>query len=102
MSLSHKEYVDCLNRDLRQAEKSNLKLNAFFITKGCCKECDKLHGIELSLEEILKTKLLPYKNCTRESGCICCYGFHCVRDPNGRLIRKKGGMFNTIRKYLKS
>lgn len=89
MSLPYKEYVDCLTRDLEQAKKSNLKLNVSFITKGCCLECDKLNGIGLSLEEVLKTKPLPYKNCTRELGCICCYGFHCIRDVNGRLVRKK-------------
>jgi hypothetical protein len=89
MSFSRQEYLNCLKRDIDQAKKTGLKLNATLITKGCCSECDKIDGKELTFEEVLSTNPLPYKNCIRENGCICCYGFKTMRDKDGRLIRKK-------------
>lgn len=79
--------MDSLKRDLQQAIEIKLKMNATFITTGCCTECEKLANTILPLEEVVKSQPLPHPDCTREQGCICCYGFHPLRDENGRLIK---------------
>ena len=89
MPMSRKQYLDCIKRDINQAKNSELLLEVFLITTGCCKECDKLTGKRMPLKDAIKYKPLPYSKCIRETGCICCYGFESVRDENGRLIRNK-------------
>jgi len=69
-----------LKRDIDQAKKTELKLNAVIIGSKCCSECDKIDGLKLPFEEILQNPILPYHKCLREPFCICCYAFETLRD----------------------
>lgn len=89
MPISKKQHLAFIKRDIKKAKRTNLLLNAFLITNGCCEECDKIKGTRMPLHEAIKKKPLPYNKCTRKPSCICCYGFEAIRDENGRLIRVK-------------
>lgn len=81
----HKEY---LKKNIEKAIATGLRLNVTIIANGCCKECDKIHGVEMPLEEFLQSQLLPYNKCIRKPFCICDIGFEGRRDVNGRLLKK--------------
>jgi hypothetical protein len=74
--------------DLRKADLSLFKQSVILITTECCAECLELDEKVIPLEEALETLPLPFKGCTRERGCNCCYGFKGLRDKKGRLIFK--------------
>jgi hypothetical protein len=74
--------------DLNKAALSNFKMHAFFITNGCCPECEKLNGAKMSIEKALNQQPLPLAECTRKTGCVCRYGFEAERDNQGRLIKQ--------------
>lgn len=74
--------------DLRIANLANYKKSVEIVSNACCENCVELSTRTYEIEYLLKEKLLPYKNCTRNSGCNCCYIFKGVEDNNGRLIMK--------------
>ena len=74
--------------DLMIAKFSEYQQQVEFIASKCCEECDKIDGTIISLEEAIRAKPLPYVKCKRKNGCICCYGFHAVRDERGRIVWK--------------
>lgn len=73
--------------DLQNAASTGLKVEAGIIGGNRCPEAEKINGKRFPLSVMLESSLLPYDKCTRDGGCICCYGFHTLRDSNDRLIQ---------------
>ncbi len=89
MPISKKQHLAFIKRGINQAEETGLLMDVILITKGCCEQCDKINETRMSLQEVIKSKPLPYYKCIRKPSCICCYGFEPVRDKKGNLIRVK-------------
>ncbi|MBS1744363.1 MAG: hypothetical protein JST81_15150 [Bacteroidetes bacterium] len=87
--MTRQQHIDFLERDIKNAIETGLKMTVSFIAKNCCAACDKIDGKEISMEKLLDTRPLPYKECIRQGECACCYAFNPVRDANGRLIEHK-------------
>ena len=79
------QMLKSLKRDIDQAVGTGLKMTVTILGGNRCPQANKINGMELTMEEVLQNTILPYKNCTRDTFCICCYLFHCVRDENGSL-----------------
>ncbi len=88
-SYTKSEHIKDLNRSIKQAKKIGLKMDVSIIGNYCCSECDKIDKTTFPFENLLQNSVLPHINCTRKPFCICCYGFHPLRDERGRLIQKK-------------
>lgn len=82
-------HLSDLKRDIEQAKNSGLKMNAVILGSKCCSGCDEIDGLKFPFEQILRNPVLPYHKCLRQPFCICCYGFHPLRDENHRLIKTK-------------
>lgn len=89
MPLSRKEYFYNLNKSIAKAKKTRFLLEATIISKGCCRECENIFPKTIPFEDVLKKKPLSNQNCTRNSVCICSYGFHALRDMDGKIIKVK-------------
>ena len=78
-----------VERDVEQAKKLGVKLNAIITGRNCCSECDKINGSKLPFEEILQNPILPYHKCLRPTYCNCYYLFEAVKDSNSNVIKTK-------------
>ncbi|MBS1661876.1 MAG: hypothetical protein JST68_12590 [Bacteroidetes bacterium] len=74
--------------ELKIADLSVYKTYVTIIGDKQCAAVEALNGMTVSLENALLKQPIPYDNCSRQLGCICCYGIHAERNPTGRLIRK--------------
>jgi hypothetical protein len=74
--------------DLILAEDENYKMRAQIIGSKCCDECDKLDGLNMPIEDAIMNQPLPVPNCTKTTGCACCYGFSVERDLRGKPVPK--------------
>ena len=70
------------------ANESEFRMNVEIIGSKCCVECDKIDGNFIPLDEAIKKPPLPHRQCIRENGCICLYGFQVARDTKGRALTK--------------
>lgn len=66
---------------------SRTRLQVITCGGASCEECEKLTGVEFTIEEVLSQMPLPVKNCTHEpvkpstrGWCRCCYGLSFTRD----------------------
>jgi|GEM_PF-2841549 len=73
---------------LKTAELAEYKTYVTIIGGTQCAAAEAIDGKATPLEEALVNQPIPYANCSRPHGCICCYGVHGVRDLNGRLVLK--------------
>ena len=94
---NEKERDRLLKLSIDRALTTNLKYNVILITKGCCKECDKLNDMIIPLDDYLENSILPYNKCTRHTlsnppysatFCICTLGFLPLRDEKGKLLKR--------------
>jgi hypothetical protein len=74
--------------DLKLAELSPFKTTVQIIGTDQCTAATRVDGMVVSLEDALIAQPIPYPECTRPLGCICCYGIHGVRDLHDRLVIK--------------
>jgi hypothetical protein len=73
---------------MENAENDTYKINAHIHAENCCPECGKYDGIVIPLYKAIKDQMIPFKECTRNNGCVCFYGFRVERDSNDRPVRK--------------
>ena len=79
-----------LENELRLWElQTTYESEVVIISGHCCEYCDNLNHKQLSFKEALQKQYLASKDCTRVSGCNCCYGHVALRDSNDRLIMKQ-------------
>jgi hypothetical protein len=71
--------------ELKLAELNPFRMNVQVIGTDQCTAATRVDGMVVLLEEALITQPIPYSECIRPLGCICCYGMHSVRDSNDRL-----------------
>lgn len=74
--------------ELKAAELANFKTYVTIIGGERCAAAEVVNGLAVSLENALLEQPIPYANCSRPLGCICCYGVHWERNLNGKLIPK--------------
>ena len=70
------------NIELDIAEINDYVLKANIIGVPDCPNSAEIDGLEMTIEEARKKKLLPNPSCTRRTGCICEYGFRVLIDSN--------------------
>lgn len=85
------EILQLLNRTKLELtfEQSNIETDVFVIGAPECKASQELRDEKFPIKDVFIKDVIPYDNCTRERGCVCCYGFEGKRDSGGSLIRKK-------------
>jgi hypothetical protein len=71
-----------------ESDASDYVYEVHVIGTKCCENCNKIDGIVLTIEQAIEQNLLPYKECTRNGGCICLYTSIMVTGNDGRLLRK--------------
>ena len=74
--------------ELKAAELSTFKTYVMIIGGQRCTAAELIDGLVVPLEDTLREQPIPYANCSRPLGCICCYGIHAERDLTGNLITK--------------
>jgi hypothetical protein len=74
--------------ELKAAELANFKTSITIVGGDKCAAAEVVNGLSVPLEDALFEQPIPYANWTRYLGCICCYGVHCERDHDGKLIPK--------------
>lgn len=70
--------IGILHCDIQLAALIGFKVQASVIANGCCSVCDTINKNIYSMEDVMKSSILPYDKCIRERGCICCYGFPAI------------------------
>lgn len=74
--------------ELKAAELTNFKTYVTIIGGERCAAAEAVNGLAVPLEDALLSQPIPYANCSRPLGCICCYGVHGERNLDGKLIPK--------------
>ncbi len=69
-------------------ESSNLEMDVIICASYDCEFKNEINNRIISFKEALKNAIIPYDNCKRKQGCVCCFVFQPKRDINGTLIRK--------------
>jgi hypothetical protein len=73
---------------LKQAELFKFKTLVQVIAGPGCTAATQADGFVVPIEDALQEQPIPYANCSRPLGCICCYGFQAERDLNDQIILK--------------
>jgi hypothetical protein len=74
--------------ELKAAELADYKTYVTVIGGNRCTAAEAFNGMATPLDEALVNQPIPYADCSRPHGCICCYGVHGVRDLNDKLVKK--------------
>lgn len=97
MKYTKEMHLDNLKRDINQVKAGGLLCEVTILGGNRCKQAIEINGTRMSFDEMIKNKPLPYKYCSRDPICICCYLFHPLRDENGKpLHRNKISVFKKL------